>query len=190
MTLTRQVCLPGGREPKLGIWTIESTLRYRRLRWFHSMAKQAFHHDLVWAALFGRFCWENEEIDENMQHTEKTLQYVKQLGADFQAARCYQGFHTRWQAEFARADDEQFEKVLKRNREKKTRQFVAPKANPVPENLSFVEDTEGGWHRCECGKGFMSKQALRLHQFRKHQRIDTRTMYTSLYTSTVQHSSH
>ena len=48
---------------QLGIWTIESTLRYRRLRWFHSMSKQAFHHDLVWAAMFGRFSWENDELD-------------------------------------------------------------------------------------------------------------------------------
>ena len=132
---------------QLGIWTIESTLRYRRLRWFHSMAKQAFHHDLVWAALFGRFCWENEEIDENMQPSEKTLPYVKQLAADLQAAGCYQGFHTGWQAEFARVDGEQFEKVLKRDCDKKTRRFVAPKSNPVPESQSFVEDIEGGWQK-------------------------------------------
>ena len=67
--------------------------------------------------------------------------------------------------------------MLKRDREKKTRQFVAPKANPVPESQSFVEDIEGGWHRCECGKGFMSKQALRLHQFWKHRRIVSRTVH-------------
>ena len=108
--------LSGWVRTQLGIWTIEGTLRYRRLRWFHSMAKQTFHHDLVWAALFGRFCWENEEIDENMQPTEKTLSCVKQLAADLQAAGCYQGFHTGWQTEFARVDDEQFERVLKRDR--------------------------------------------------------------------------
>ena len=162
---------------QLGIWTIESTLRYRRLRWFHSMSKQAFHHDLVWAALFGRFCWENDELDENMHPIETSLPFVKQLAADLQAVGCYGGFRTGWQLEFARVDGEQFEKVLKRDRDKITRRFVAPKSNPVPESQSFVEDIEGGWHRCECGKGFMSKQALRLHQFRKHRRIDTRTAH-------------
>ena len=29
---------------QLGLWTVESTLRYRRLRWFHSMASQPLHH--------------------------------------------------------------------------------------------------------------------------------------------------
>ena len=57
---------------QLGLWTSESTLRYRRLRWFHSMASQQFHHDLVWAVLFGK-C-ERESVEERVRppHREST----------------------------------------------------------------------------------------------------------------------
>ena len=62
---------------QLGLWTVESTLRYRRLGCFHFMASQQFRHDLVWAVLFGKFEWEAvAEIDVHGHTTEKALPYV------------------------------------------------------------------------------------------------------------------
>ena len=85
---------------QLGIWIVESTLRYRRLRWFHSVVSQQFHHDMMWAVLFGKFEWESvEEIDEVGHPREKTLPYVKHLASDLQTAGCFQGFRTEWTAE-------------------------------------------------------------------------------------------
>ena len=53
---------------------------------------------------------------------------------------------------------EQFEWVLKRDREKtKARDVTASEGTVVPNDQVFGDDVDGGGHRCECGKGFMSK---------------------------------
>ena len=50
---------------RMGLWTMASTLRLRRLRWLHSMAKAEGDHEMFFAALLGKFGWEKvEEIDK------------------------------------------------------------------------------------------------------------------------------
>ena len=67
---------------QLELWTIESTLRYRLMRWFHSMASQQFHHDMMWAVLCRKCEWESVEgTDEHLQ-----------------VAGCFQGFPAGWTA--------------------------------------------------------------------------------------------
>ena len=159
---------------QLGFWTIGSTLRHRRLSWFHSMSSQQFHHDTVWAVLFGKYeCESVEDIDELGHPAEKALPYVKQLASDLQVADCFQGFQAEWTTE---VDVEQFETVLKRDRERvKTRDVSEPEGRVVPNDRLFIEDIDGGEHRCECGKGFMGQKALQLHQVKEHQKVDMRT---------------
>ena len=158
---------------RLGLWTILSTLRHRRLRRLHSMANQQFHHDMVWAFLFGKFEWESlEKSVSSANFTDKALPYVKQLAPGLQAAGCFQGFQAGWTAQFSKVDVEQFETVLMRDREKaKTRVVSAPEGRVVPND-------QLGIYRCECGQGFMSiKKALQLHPVKKHQKVDMRTIH-------------
>ena len=46
---------------KMGLSTIESLLRYRRLRWWQSMLKDPGRHNLYLASVFGRFDWETTD---------------------------------------------------------------------------------------------------------------------------------
>ena len=100
---------------------------------------------------------------------------MKQLASDLQGADCFQGFRTGWTAEFSKVDVEQFETVVKRDRERaKTLVVSAPEGRVVPNDQLLKEDIDDIEHRCECGEGFMCKKALQLHQLKKHQKVDMR----------------
>ena len=84
---------------KRGLSTIESLLRYRRLRWWQSMLKDPGRHNLYLASVLGRFDWETtDDFNEEGVPTNEALAVIRQLHEDIRTALPdFEGFSEGWQ---------------------------------------------------------------------------------------------
>ena len=72
---------------KLGIPTLASLLRQRRLMWVRSMLRDPEYHFQYWATMFGQFEWETkQDLDEQGVPTAHAIPALRQLHNDLKAA--------------------------------------------------------------------------------------------------------